>query len=126
MDYDTTQDDRMMSMLAYLLGLFTSFIGPLVIYFVKKDQSRFAGFHALQAVALQGALAVLGVGAFVASFVLALLGPLVLLAVPLYFLLSLVGLAVLVFSIVAAVKSYGGEWYRVPVVGDYVARQIGL
>ena len=37
---DEEQDERLMSMLIYLLGLFTSFIGPLVIWLVKRKDSK--------------------------------------------------------------------------------------
>lgn len=37
---DEQQDERLMSMLIYLLGLFTSFIGPLVIWLVKRKESK--------------------------------------------------------------------------------------
>jgi uncharacterized protein len=35
-----SQDDKTMGMLAHVLGII-SFIGPLVIWLVKKDQSQF-------------------------------------------------------------------------------------
>ena len=38
-----------MAMLAYLLGVLTSFVGPLVLWLLKKDQSKFVAYHALQA-----------------------------------------------------------------------------
>lgn len=34
------QDARLMSMLIYLLSLFTSFIGPLVIWLLKRNESK--------------------------------------------------------------------------------------
>ena len=37
---DEDQDARLMSMLIYLLGLFTSFIAPLVIWLVKRKDSK--------------------------------------------------------------------------------------
>src|SRR4028118_2228703 len=104
---DVPQDDRVMSLLAYLLTLVTSFIPPLIIYFVKKDQSRFVAFHALQSLFLQLAVivgsAVLGLLAMI-PFVGCLTLPLAL----------GLGLADLVFVIIAAIKASGGEWYEVP------------
>jgi len=35
------KDDCSMAMLAHLLAIFTGFIGPLIIWLVKKDTSRF-------------------------------------------------------------------------------------
>ena len=48
-----------MAMLAYILGIFTGFIGPLVLWLIKKDQSKFVAFHALQALLLH-AIVVIG------------------------------------------------------------------
>ena len=53
---EPTQDERTMAMLAHLLQLFTGFLGPLVIYFVRRE-SRFVAFHSLQAVFWQLLLA---------------------------------------------------------------------
>src|SRR5262249_16178788 len=50
--YVVTQDERTMATLAHLLQLVTSWMGPLVIFFVKRD-SPFVKFHALQALILQ-------------------------------------------------------------------------
>src|SRR3954469_22476272 len=36
-----TPDDRTMAMLAHLLGIVLGFIGPLIIWLIKKDQSPF-------------------------------------------------------------------------------------
>src|SRR5262245_10401037 len=44
-----TNDERSMAMLAHVLSIFSSFIAPLVIYLVKRKESRFVAFHALQA-----------------------------------------------------------------------------
>lgn len=41
--------DTTMAWLAHLLMLLTCFIGPLVIWLVKKDEDKYAGYHAKQA-----------------------------------------------------------------------------
>lgn len=45
-----THDERTMAMLAHVLSIFAGFVAPLVIYFVKRRESRFVAFHALQAI----------------------------------------------------------------------------
>lgn len=126
MDYDTTQDDRLLAMLSYVLGLFTWIIGPLIMYLVKKDQSRFVAFHAAQATAIQLAVTALAFAAGMVSMILGALGPLALLSLPVIFVAWAAGVAALVFTIVGAIKSYGGEWYKVPVLGDYVRRTVNV
>lgn len=41
MFHEVPQNDRTMAMLIWILSLFTSFIGPLVIWLIKKDESLY-------------------------------------------------------------------------------------
>jgi uncharacterized Tic20 family protein len=113
-DVAVTQDEKLMAMLSHLLGFFTSFVGPLVIYLVKKDSSKFVAFHSLQAVFFQ--LALLVAGAIAGALVVVLIG---------LALAPLVGIADLVFCIIACLKSYNGEWYEYPVVGKMARQTVG-
>ena len=36
-----SKDDKTMAMLCHLLAIFTTFIGPLIIWLIKKDQSAY-------------------------------------------------------------------------------------
>ena len=108
-----TQDDKTMAMLAYLLGLFTGFIGPLVLWLLKKDQSKFVAFHALQALLLHAAVSIGYIAAFMLTFVL--IG---------WLIFPIVGLLGLVFSIVAGLAANRGEWYEVPIVGPITRQQM--
>lgn len=109
-----TQDDKTLAMLAYLLGIFTGFVGPLVLWLLKKDQSKFIAFHALQALFLH-AVVVLG---YVLSGLLTfvLIG---FLTYPAFFLLGVV------FSLVAGLAANRGEWYEIPTLGAFTRRQVG-
>lgn len=119
MEYDTTQDDRLWAMLAYLLTFVAPIIAPLVIFLVKKDSSRFVGFHALQSLFIHLGIGALSVAVVMLSFALALLGPAAILAIPLWILVWAAGLAGLLFTIVAAIKAFAGEWYVVPIIGSF-------
>lgn len=44
-----TSDECTMAMLCHVLAIFTWFIGPLVIWLMKKDQSRFVDLHGREA-----------------------------------------------------------------------------
>ena len=57
-----------MALLAHLLQVFSGFIGPLVIFLVKKD-SKFVKYHALQCLIWQAAYMVIGIGAMVVFFI---------------------------------------------------------
>ena len=94
------------ALLAYLVG----FVSGLVFFLIEKE-SKFVKFHAMQSVCLSGGLFVLGL-------VLGFIPILNLLMI----LLDLLGLAL---WIVCMVKAYQGEWFKLPVVGELAAQQVG-
>ncbi len=101
---EVSKDARMWGMLCHLLGLFTCFIGPLIIWLIKKDEDPFIDDQGKEALNFQITVAI----AWIVSAVLTVIcvG---------FFLGIAVSIADLVFSIVASVKANGGEAYRYPV-----------
>jgi len=102
---EVSSDSRMMGMLCHLLGLFTCFIGPLIIWLIKKDEDPFVDNQGKEALNFQITVAI----AFIVSV---LLIPAFCIGV---FLGTAVGIADLVFCIVAAAKANSGQAYRYPV-----------
>ena len=99
----SASDDKTMALLAHLLGIFTGFIGALVIYLVKKDSSPFVERHAREALNFQITMAI---AAFVGVVLtLVLIGIFVLIAV---------SIANIVFCILATLAASKGEEYRYP------------
>ncbi len=105
-----SQEDRTMAMLAHLLGIVTGFLGALIIWLVKKDTSPFVDDHGKEALNFQ--IAVLIVIVALGAFSVVTLGIGALLAVPL---MGVVGVANLVFCILAGVAANNGQHYRYPV-----------
>lgn len=99
---EITQDDKTMAMLACLLVLVSGFVGPLIIYVVKKDQSKFIAFYSIQATFLGIAAVVLSV-AFGLGYIIGV-----------------------VFGILSALAANKGEWYEMPVIGKFAKQQVGL
>lgn len=100
------QDERTLALVAHLLGIFTGFIGALIIWLVNKDANPAKPFvvdQAKEALNFQITVAIAWVACFILTIVF--IGAL---------LMPLVGLASLVFSIIAAVKANSGESYRYP------------
>jgi uncharacterized Tic20 family protein len=99
----STSEDRTMAMLGHLGGIVGGFLVPLIVWLVKKDQSRF--------VADQGKEAL--------NFQLTLLIGHVIGGVTICFTFGMLNLACwvlgIVFSILAAVAANKGEVYRYPV-----------
>lgn len=109
-----TQNDRLMALIAHLLPFLSGFLGPLVVYALKKDQSKFVEFHALQALVFHIALTIsLLISAMLCFIVIGFL------------LVPVVAIAGSVFSVIAAVKANNGEWYELPFVGSWVRRHVG-
>ncbi len=101
---EVSSDSRTLGMLCHLLGLFTCFIGPLIIWLIKKDEDPFVDNQGKEALNFQITVAI----AFIVSGLLALVCVGVFLGIA-------VGIADLVFCIVAAAKANSGQAYRYPV-----------
>lgn len=97
------RDERNLAMLAHLLGIFSGFVGPLVLWLVKRDEAGFVGEQTREALNFQITIAI----AMVASFLLkiVLIG---ILLVPLILLVNFV------FCILAAIAASKGSAYRYP------------
>ena len=131
-----TSEERTIAMLAELLQLFSWIIGPIIIYFVKRD-SRFVRFHALQAVLLQAFLIVF----YIVFFVVIIAGfaasiprnggqppsafPFVILFC-LYGFMGLTWLATMIIAIYFAIKAQNGDWASYPVIGRLAKRMAGI
>ena len=98
-----SKDECNIAMLAHLLGIFTGFLGALVIWLIKKDESTFIAEEAKEALNFQITMAI----AFFASWVLAfiLIG---LFLIPVLFVVNFI------FCVVAAVAVSKGSGYKYP------------
>lgn len=98
-------EQRTMALVAHLLGIFTWFIGPLIIWMINKDDSSksFVTDQAKEALNFQITITIAMLICFVLMIVIigGLLAP-------------LVGVLNIVFCIIAAVKANNGEAYRYP------------
>lgn len=114
-----SQDDRVMAMLCHLLGFFTSFIGPLIIYLIKKDESPFVRHHAAQALNFQITIILIAFVTVVVGilFMIITLGIGILLVIPL---ILAINICDIVFSIIGGVSAYGGKPYYIPLAIPFV------
>jgi len=103
-------DDKNMAILVHIFGLFTSFLGPLVVYLVKRDDSPFIAHHSVEALNFQISLMIFYLGSFVLMFVL------------IGFLTFLATLVIsVVFPIVGAVAASRGDSFRYPISIRFVS-----
>jgi len=102
---EPSKDEGMLAAAAHGLSFVEGgLIGPLAVYLLKKDESEFVAFHALQSLYFGLAMLIVtvvtcGLGAFL------LVWP------------------YLIFEAIAALKAYDGEWYQLPIVGAYARRR---
>jgi uncharacterized protein len=124
-------DERTMAMLAELLQLFSWMIGPLIIFFVKRD-SPFVRFHALQAILWQVAMTMFSIVFFVAMVAMMFAMPKsggsnstlpMVFVLSFYALFGLFSLANFIIAIYFAVKANSGAWASYPIIGR-IARSI--
>jgi uncharacterized Tic20 family protein len=108
---ETNPDDRQWGMLCHLsalLGLMVgglTFIGPLVVWLLKKDQSKFVDYHGKEALNFQ--LNILIYTLIAGAITAATCG----LLFPLLFVPLLLGI---IMPIIAGIKANEGNYYEYP------------
>jgi uncharacterized Tic20 family protein len=99
---EANKDARMFAMLAHLLAIFTCFVGPLVIWLVKKDEHPFVDEQGKEALNFQITVLI----AYIVAGFLPIVG---------CFLAPAVWVVNLIFCIIACTTANKGEHYRYPV-----------
>ena len=100
---EITSDAKNMAMLCHLLAIFTGFLGPLIIWLIKKDDTPFVDDQGKEAVNFQISMTIYA-AISMALFALCI-GP---------FLLAAVAITDIVLLIIAAIKANEGKYYRYP------------
>lgn len=100
-----TADERTWALIAHLASL-VSIVGTLVVWLIKKDESKYVAHHAREALNFQITM----FGAFIVAIILAVvtcgIGSV---------LLPILGLVDLVFSVIGAMKANEGLLWTYPV-----------
>ena len=102
-DGTQSKDDCNIAMLSHLLGIFTGFIGALVLWLIKKDESAFIADQAKEALNFQITIAIAFIISWILMFIL-----ICMVLVPILIVLNLV------FCILGAVAASKGQTYRYP------------
>lgn len=97
------------ALLGALVGGWLSFLGPLIIWQVKKDTMPFVADQAKEALNFNITVSAIFIALWILTF--ATLGIGIVLTAPLMF---LVGIAALIFVIIAGIKANEGVAYRYP------------
>lgn len=98
--YTPTSDEKTLALIAHIVTFFSSFLAPLIIYLVKKDESEFVREHAKESLNFQ-------ITFFIIAFILiiSLIGIL---------LLWIAGIFWAIWVIIATIRASEGKLYRYP------------
>ena len=117
-----TSSDNTLAILVHILGLFSNFVGALVVYLVAKDD--ITKKHSARALNWQISLAIyytVAIILLIFSWILVffIIG---IILVPIFY-IALFALAILniIFSIIAAVKASQGELWKYPLTFRFVS-----
>jgi uncharacterized Tic20 family protein len=101
-----TSDERTLAILCHVLTLFFWIIPPLIIYFIKKDESAYVTAHARESLNFQLTMSIAAIVLF-----LTLIGIL---------LLWVLGIIVLVLVIIATIRASENKLYRYPMTIRFI------
>ena len=117
-------DSNLGAMLCYILN-FVCCLGLVlsIIFAITEKENRFVKFHAFQSLFLTGVQIVVGIVIGLLGYVLAL--ALHMIDMELLAWILILGLRFLLFGIflifwiIAGIKAYGGQWYKLPIIGEF-------
>lgn len=98
--YIPVSDEKTVAILSHILTLAAGILAPLIIYLLKKDESKFVTFHAKESLNFQNTVMIIVIG-----LLITIVGILI---------AWIVGIAALVFVIIATIKASEGKLYRYP------------
>jgi uncharacterized protein len=98
-------DERLLAAGIYLISFFTAFIGPLIIWLIKKDESSYIDYHGREYMNF-----------FISYTVYTIVSGILVVLLVGFFMLWALGIMAVVFTIIGAIKAYEGNEYRMPLI----------
>ena len=95
-----TSDEKTLAILSHILTIVVWLFAPLVIYLIKKDESKFVAEHAKESLNFQITVTLVCILLFITIIGI--------------FLLWIAGIIALILVIVATIKANEGKLYRYP------------
>ena len=119
----TGLDENLAALLSYVFG----WISGLVFFLIEKD-SRLVRFHAMQSLLLNVAALVIGIvfwiiavtSSLVVGYVSGILGFIVWIIMVLVGVV--IGIGLLVAAIISLIKAFQGQYFKLPVIGNYAEK----
>lgn len=121
-EQEPAKEEKTLAMLSHLLAIFFGFIPGLIIWLIKKDQSRFVGQNAFQSMMFSLGVLVVAVALSIFSFAIQFI-PVVGQIVGCVLCLVFAGILVyaLVLFIQGTMKANAGLIFKYPFTGDLFA-----
>ncbi len=119
----TGLDENVAALLSYLFG----WISGLIFFLIEKD-SRLVRFHAMQSILLNAVGVVVGGVLWVAAIILAIIANLLadalgaLVWILAMLLIGAFGIALFAAAILCLVKAYQGQYFKLPVIGNFAEK----
>ena len=139
---EPTSDERLLAMLSHLSIFLGGIILPIILWATQKDKSKFVRFHSLQAIFYHLAFAAIII-LFVFLMVLILLVSgfgfagfaksgnggdmpvfMIITMIVMYGGIFLIAFSGIGYGIYLAVKSYQGKLIKIPLIGNYVYKNV--
>ena len=95
-----------------------------IVFLITEKENRFVKFHALQSLFLFAVYAVLAIVVEIIGLVLNIAIGGLLSGLVTWGLWCIVTLIVVIFWILAGIKAYGGQWYKLPGIGDVAFKTV--
>jgi uncharacterized protein len=99
-DVVPTSDEKTLAILSHILTLVAPIVAPLIIFLIKKDESKFVSYHAKESLNFQITMMIIILG-----LMITIIGIL---------LIWIVGIAALVLVIIATIRASEGKLYKYP------------
>jgi uncharacterized membrane protein len=124
-----TLDSNLAAMLCYILN-FVCCLGLVlsIIFAITEKENRFVKFHAMQSIFLACLQIVVGLVIGILGFIVSLALNMVhmellgwILVLGLRFLLFAI---FIIFWIFAGIKAYSGQWYKLPIIGEFAWKTV--
>lgn len=106
---EPNNDDRLMSMLIYLSSFFTAFLGPLLIWILKRDDSEFVDFHGKEYFNF-----------FISYTLYVFIGTLTFIILIGFIIVPILSIMFVLFTIIALFKAYNGDYYKIPLTIRFI------
>jgi uncharacterized membrane protein len=124
-----TLDSNVGAMLCYILN-FACCLGLVlsIVFLVTEKENRFVKFHAVQSLFLAGLQIVAGLILGLLGLVLSMVLHMINMELLAWFLILglrfLVFIVFLVLWVIAGIKAYGGQWYKLPIIGEFAWKTV--